>query len=67
MGLTMKTLMFLVGVIAIAAGLLWAGQGAGYVTWPSDSFMINDVRWLYYGLITAIGGFGLLLMARRRA
>ncbi len=49
----MKTLMLIVGAIAIAMGLLWAAQGAGYFPYPSSSFMINNAAWIYYGLATA--------------
>ena len=61
----MKPLMMVAGAIAIAAGLFWAAQGAGYVTWPSESFMINNTRWVYYGLGTAIVGVVLVAIARR--
>jgi hypothetical protein len=64
-GLTMKALLLVVGVIAIAMGLLWAAQGAGYFPYPSNSFMINDVRWVYSGLATAVGGAVLVALARR--
>lgn len=62
----MKPLMIVIGAIAIAMGLLWAAQGAGYFPYPASSFMINDVMWVYYGLITAAAGVGVILMARRR-
>ena len=62
----MKTLMLIVGAIAIAMGLLWAAQGAGYFPYPSRSFMINNTQWIYYGLITAVGGVVVVLLARRR-
>ena len=61
----MKTPLMVAGVIAIVLGLFWAAQGAGYVTWPSESFMINNARWIYYGLATAIVGAVLVAMARR--
>jgi len=61
----MKALLLSVGVIAIGAGLLFTAQGSGYVSWPSDSFMINDARWIYYGLAIAIGGGLLVAIARR--
>jgi uncharacterized membrane protein len=66
LGRAMKTLMFVLGVIAIVMGLLWAAQGAGIFPYPSSSFMIGDVTWVYYGLATAIAGVVLLSMARRR-
>lgn len=62
----MITLMWMVGVIAIGLGLLWAAQGAGVFPYPSTSFMIGEVAWVYYGLVTAIGGVAVILMARRR-
>ena len=61
----MKTLLLVVGVIAIAMGLVWAAQGAGYFPYPSTSFMINNVQWVYYGLATAIVGVVLVAIARR--
>ena len=61
----MKTLLLVGGVIAIAMGLLWAAQGAGYFPYPSSSFMINNVQWVYYGLATAVVGVVLVAMARR--
>jgi hypothetical protein len=64
-GIGMKPLLFILGVIAIAMGLLWAAQGSGYFPYPASSFMINDVQWVYYGLATAIGGVALIAIARR--
>ena len=64
-GKTMKTLMLIVGVLAVALGLLWAGQGAGYIHWPPSSAMINDVRWTYYGIAAAVIGIGLIWYSRR--
>jgi hypothetical protein len=62
----MKSLFHVLGVIAIVLGLLWAAQGSGIFPYPSSSFMINDVAWVYYGLATAIAGVVMLSMARRR-
>jgi hypothetical protein len=61
----MKPLMLIVGLLALAAGLLWMGQGAGWVHWPPSSFMIGDTRWIYYGLATAVIGIGLVAYSRR--
>ena len=61
----MKTLLRIAGVIAIAMGLLWAAQGAGYFPYPSTSFMINNTVWIYYGIATAVAGIGLMLLAQR--
>ena len=56
----MKGLLTIVGVLLLAAGLLFAGQGAGVVHWPSGSFMLGASRWVTYGLVLA--GVGLLLI-----
>lgn len=61
----MKFLLILVGVIALAAGLLFIGQGSGYIRWPARSFMINEVRWVYYGGGIALVGLLLIVFARR--
>ena len=61
----MKTLMLIVGVLALAVGLLWIGQGSGYVAWPASSFMINQVKWAYSGAAMAIIGIGLIWYSRR--
>jgi hypothetical protein len=61
----MKTLMLIVGVVALAFGTLWALQGAGIVQWPASSFMISDMHWTYYGIATAVIGIGLIWYSRR--
>ncbi|MFT6670683.1 MAG: hypothetical protein ACJAVZ_002153 [Afipia broomeae] len=35
----MKTLLLTVGTLALLVGLLWIGQGTGYVNWPQSSFI----------------------------
>ena len=61
----MTTLLRIAGVIAIIMGLVWAAQGAGYFPYPSNSFMINNAVWVYYGIATAVAGIGLMLLAQR--
>jgi len=61
----MRTVLLLVGIVALAIGLLWVGQGTGYVHWPSTSFMISQIQWAYYGAGLAIAGLVLIYLARR--
>ena len=61
----MKEFMILIGIAGIAAGLLFVGQGAGYVRWPANSFMINESVWVYYGAAIAAAGLLLVMFARR--
>jgi hypothetical protein len=60
-----KALLVFIGVIAVAAGLLFAGQGLGYIRWPAESFMVSQIRWAYYGGGLAIAGIILIAIARR--
>jgi hypothetical protein len=61
----MKTALTLVGIIALAMGLLWMGQGSGYIPWPASSFMISQTKWIYYGGALAVVGIILIVIARR--
>lgn len=62
----MKTLLLVVGVVALLAGLFFAGQGLGYIPWPRTSFMVSNMRWAYYGTGIAAAGLALIFFARRR-
>ena len=61
----MKTLLLLVGIIVCAAGILFAGQGLGYINWPASSFMINEMKWVYYGGSFAVVGILIIVIALR--
>ena len=61
----MKKFLLLGGAIAILFGLLFVGQGLGYIRWPSSSFMISDLKWAYYGGGISIFGVILILVGRR--
>ena len=61
----MNGLLLLIGVLALAAGLLFTGQGLGYVRWPAESFMIGQANWVYYGGAIAAAGIALIMVARR--
>lgn len=56
----MKALLLVLGIAALLAGLLFAGQGSGIITWPRTSFMINSTEWILYGAVLA--GIGLVLV-----
>ena len=63
----MKTGLTIVGVLALLMGLLWIGQGLGYIHWPASSFMLDQRPWALRGAILAVIGVGLLGYARSRA
>lgn len=53
------------GIVLVAAGLLFVGQGWGLIRWPARSFMIDETRWIYYGGAIALAGFVLIIVSRR--
>jgi len=59
------TLLLLIGIILLAAGLLFVGQGLGLIRWPASSFMIDETRWIYYGGGIAVAGLVLIIVSRR--
>lgn len=59
------TLLLLMGIILLAAGLLFVGQGLGLIRWPASSFMIDETRWIYYGGGIAVAGLVLVIISRR--
>ncbi len=61
----LRGLLLAIGVLALLTGLLWIGQGTGYVTWPKTSFMISQVVWAWRGGVLAIVGLAVIFGARR--
>jgi hypothetical protein len=58
-------LLMLIGIIVLAAGILFVGQGLGIIWWPASSFMINEMKWVYYGGAIAVVGLVLIIVSRR--
>ena len=56
----MRQLLLIVGLLALAMGLLWIGQGLGVIDWPQSSFMIRQMQWAGYG--AALAALGLILI-----
>jgi hypothetical protein len=60
----MKALISVIGALIVIAGLIWAAQGAGWFPYPRTSFMVDNSRWIYIGLATAVGGIIVIALAR---
>jgi hypothetical protein len=56
----MKSLLTILGIVLLLAGLVFMGQGSRYFPYPSESFMIGARQWIYYG--GAIAAVGVLLL-----
>jgi hypothetical protein len=56
----MKTTLIVLGILALLIGLLWIGQGTGYVNWPQESFMIRQIQWAWYGGALAVAGLAMI-------
>ena len=54
----MRNLLLVLGLLALAIGLLWIGQGTGVIKWPESSFMISQIQWAGYG--AALAALGLI-------
>ena len=60
-----RVLMLIIGVLAVLMGLLWIGQGTGFVRWPASSFMINEMAWAIRGCVLVLGGLLMIVFGRR--
>jgi hypothetical protein len=61
----MQTLLTVIGVVLLLAGLVFMGQGSGYFPYPASSFMINATQWIYYGGGIAVVGLLLIVFSQR--
>ncbi|MES1974908.1 MAG: hypothetical protein V4472_20830 [Pseudomonadota bacterium] len=61
----MRTLVAILGVLALLMGLLWIGQGTGYIHWPASSFMLDQRIWAVWGALLAVAGIVLIRIGRR--
>jgi len=55
----------ILGILALLMGLLWIGQGTGYIHWPASSFMLDQRIWAVWGAVLAVVGIVLIRIGRR--
>ena len=60
----MRKVLLYGGILAVLVGLVWMGQGSGYFPYPRESFMINDMPWLYRGLALLAAGLAAIGASR---
>lgn len=61
----MRKALLIIGLLFLAIGLLWIGQGTGALPWPASSFMIGSLQWAQYGALLAAVGLILIWQGRR--
>jgi hypothetical protein len=61
-----KTACLVVSYLALVAGLIWMGQGAGFIRYPANSFMIDQSPWIWRGAIVAAAGSIGVWVSRRK-
>ena len=59
----MRTVSFIIGLLAVLAGAVWTLQGIGIIP---GSFMSSNLTWVIIGLVTVAVGLGLVAWSRRR-
>ena len=57
----------ILAIVLIAIGLVWIGQGTGFL--QGSSFMVGDSTWTVIGAVAVVAGaaLGLVQLRRRRA
>ena len=58
----MRNGLVVLGVLLLLVGLVWVGQGLGYI---KGSFMTGDVKWFWIGLVVSVAGLALGVGALR--
>ncbi|MCJ8159404.1 hypothetical protein [Sphingomonas sp. LaA6.9] len=61
----LKIILIAFGILAFLMGVLWMGQGTGYIRWPASSFMIDMSEWTIRGAGLAVAGLVAVIVARR--
>ena len=49
----MRSGLVILGVVVLLVGLVWVGQGLGYI---KGSFMTGDMKWFWIGLAMVVAG-----------
>ena len=59
----MKVGSIVLGVLLLLVGLVWTGQGLGYIR---GSFMTGDMKWFWIGVVLIVAGVALGVFGLRR-
>ncbi len=53
------------GFVVFVLGAFFMAQGAGWVPWPRQSFMVGAYEWVVNGAFIAVAGLMAILLGRR--
>jgi hypothetical protein len=59
----MRSGLVVLGVVVLLVGLVWIGQGLGYI---KGSFMTGDMKWFWIGIGMVVVGVALGAFSLRR-
>jgi len=59
----MRLVLVVFGILFLLGGLVWALQGLGIL---QGSFMSNNPTWVWIGGVTALAGFGIVVLGLTR-
>ena len=63
----MRTVSTLLGLLLVAMGAIWMMQGLNVgPTAILQGFMVNDIRWTYYGAIAVVVGIAQIVWSNTR-
>lgn len=65
MNKVLPRLLRIFGTAALLMGLLWVGQGLGFIKWPAESFMIDVRPWAWRGAALSVAGIAMLVLSVR--
>lgn len=60
-----RPILVALGALMALVGLVWIGQGLGYIDWPRSSFMLGRTQWADYGAMLSVAGLLMILVGRR--
>ena len=61
----MRRSVFFLSIVAALIGLVWIGQGTGYFPYPTQSFMVRQTQWAWYGAGLFAASLLAMLLSRR--
>jgi hypothetical protein len=61
----LRILLAILGFLMILAGIVWAAQGSGIFPYPAESFMINQSKWIFYGIAMAVAGAIVVFLSQK--